>query len=304
MGGSPARRRAEACPDQFHCAADSRCWRNGGEPDLPSVGNFDLGMSHPDLSQPLAVDRGGPRPGGRRPRASRPGDGADGSVARRSRRQSVALRGPGREAVRKFRGAAEPHPLGQERRAQRHHHRRLDPSLSRRLVAAPQDLGQATADQDPQANLATYRRKGSPSPAPSICAHGRSWRRALRPRSIKLLNFSNPSGTSLSFTAEDGSLRRSKTTRSARPPNRRCGRFPRDSGPVYSLKCRRTAAAAFACSSTAPRPPTSRRAAPAFRRSITCTWAWTGWEIRPNLPATEMWLDEIILDDKPTTCAE
>jgi hypothetical protein len=269
------------CPDDFYCAGDHHCWKNGSAPDLsanPSdLAGEDLAvaadLSHADLaSHDLA---GNPSLCGGL--AVKLCDGFEGPLNARWSNDinngAITI-----DTSRAYRGGSSLHL-----------HTNPEPSPA----------------TEPQANV-----RGSAGLPISTTIYLRAW--VYFPAGTpavfdQLLNFSNPGMTGISYVSENG-----------HPELNDYG----SGGPFNSSSLFTVANDRWTClQMEIPQPAgamgvirlfldgnevtdvttTSSAATPAMDHY----YLGLDWYNNPaNLPATDMWLDEVILDDQPTTCAE
>jgi hypothetical protein len=273
-----------ACPDRFHCATDQRCWKNGEDPtpgvDLGGADFAGVDLAMRDLAMRDLAMGDLAAPGGD---LSSVGSCATAKLcetfdsATLNARWSQSLNGGTVtvDTTRFYRGTSSAH-------------------FHTNAISTPTN--------DPQANL--YTGDGFPI---SGTAYLRAWAYFQSPFPTgfgQALNFANSSGNGASFGHQsanpvlndytDGTFKQSSSTT-----------IPTDQWVCLQMQLSQTGPNGpirlFVNSNEVTDASAASAAAPLMNR----LYIGLDWTSDPSSqPAGDLWLDELILDDKPTSCAE
>ncbi len=288
-----------ACPDNFYCGADDRCWANGDHPDLAGI-VFDFAeaspvdlagvdiagrdlavssvdMAHRDMAMTLSTDMATSQSlcSGLTVKLC---DGFEGAALNARWTSGITNGTIAIDTARAYRGASSVH-----------------------LHTSPEP----TATADPEANLLTYQ---SLPIATTIYIRAWAYYPSTNPPAFnQLLNFSNAGQSGVSYCIDsDRPVINDYTT--GGPFNESSAfSIPTDQWTCLQMEIPQPAnmmgtirvfidgaeVTDVTTTNTAPTP------------SFDHVYVGLDFVGNPaNLPAADLWIDELIIDDKPTTCAE
>jgi len=287
-----------ACPASFHCAADHHCWKDGEDPtagvDLGGADLAGVDLAGVDLSShDLAV-----------------GDLASGDLAGRDQSMSMMngdLSTPGSCATAKLCDTFDSATLNARWTNDANNgtiaidtSRAYRGASSLHLHTSPEP----TANSEPQANVFTYQ--GLPI---TTTIYLRAWCYFPSTNSAdfdQILNFANAGGSGIAYVDNGNHPNLNDYTTGGPYNSSTLFTIPTDKWTCLQMEIPQTGSTGViklyldgaevtdvTTTNTAPTPPLDH--------------VYVGLDFYgnpANLPAEDMWLDELIVDDKPTTCAE
>jgi hypothetical protein len=285
-----------ACPDHFHCATDRHCWKDGEDPmagaDLGGVDLAGVDLAGSDLAMTLPMDLG------------------KSDLARRDLSMSMMtsdMSTPGSCATAKICDSFDVPTLNARWTNDTNNGtiavdnaRAYRGASSLHLHTSPAPA----ANSEPQANVFTYQ--GLPV-ATTVYLRAWVYFPSTNPTDFdQILNFANAGGSGIAYIDMDNHPNLNDYTTGGPYNLSTLFTIPTDKWTCLQMEIPQNASTGViklfldgaevtdvTSASTAPTP------------SLDHVYVGLDFYGNPaNLPAADMWLDELIVDDKPTTCAE